>query len=172
MSTYSNKPNFIVNVNGIKSACNGDCTYTFLTSVPNVTASDITSINKLGLTIAVPTGMTLALTDLTITLDGKACITPTGTLASFTCQLPINTDNSPIISAGSHFPVVIAKNIGTLGIDSAVTPINVTFSFTNATAATGANNGGYTISVNGKGFPSSIDKISKTPPKLTSVSLT
>ena len=136
MSTYSNKPNFIVTVNDIKSACNGDCTYTFLTSIPVITASSITDTNKIGLTIDTK-GNALALSDLTITLNGQSCTTLTGTLASFKCQLPVNTDNSPVISAGDHFPVIFAKDIGILGFDPAVIAIKVPFIFTSSTPSTG-----------------------------------
>lgn len=47
MSTYSSKPNVRVNVNSIPSACVGDCTYTFLDSIPIVTAASIVNINQL-----------------------------------------------------------------------------------------------------------------------------
>lgn len=47
MSTYSNKPGFRVKVNNIPAVCNGDCTYTFLTSLPIITSSTIININKL-----------------------------------------------------------------------------------------------------------------------------
>jgi hypothetical protein len=34
MSTYSSKPNAIVEVNGIKSVCLNDCSYAFISNVP------------------------------------------------------------------------------------------------------------------------------------------
>lgn len=47
MSTFADKPNFKVTVNNIPSVCNGDCSYSFLTTVPVVTSSQIVNVNKL-----------------------------------------------------------------------------------------------------------------------------
>lgn len=155
MSTYANKPNFRVTVNNVPSVCNGDCSYTFLTSVPVVTSSQIVSVNKLELVINNPTSTNIVLSDLTIILDGQKCINLVGTLNNFTCDLPKNTDNTPILSAGNHYPVVTVKNIGTINIDmTVVNPIISTFDLTSSTPSTSGNNGGYPITIIGTGFPS------------------
>jgi len=44
MRTYSSKPNVKVTVNGIPSACNTDCTYTFITQLPVVTQVDLADV--------------------------------------------------------------------------------------------------------------------------------
>jgi hypothetical protein len=85
MGTYANKPSFRVTVNNIPSVCNGDCSYTFLTSVPVITSSQIVSVNKLELAINNPTTTTIALSDLTVTLDGQKCTNLVGFLSNFTC---------------------------------------------------------------------------------------
>lgn len=33
-------------------------------------------------------------------------------MTSFTCDLPVNTDSSPMIRAGEYKPVVFIENIG------------------------------------------------------------
>lgn len=104
-----------------------------------------------------PTTTTIVLSDLTITLDGQTCTNLVGALSNFTCDLPKNTDNTPIISAGSHYPIVTVKNIGTIEIDMmSVLPIISTFDLTSSTTTTGGNNGGYPITILGTGFPSQL----------------
>lgn len=93
------------------------------------------------------------LKDLTVTIDGKSCTNLVGTLANFTCDLPKNTDNTPILSAGSHYPVVTIKGMGTADRDALVAAIIVNFDLTSSNPSTGGNNGGYSIVIAGVGFP-------------------
>ena len=84
MRTYSNKPNVRVTVNDIPSACNTDCTYTFLTSVPVVNSSSLSG-NTLSLTLTDPGSLNAALSTITVTLDNQPCTNLVGTMTSFTC---------------------------------------------------------------------------------------
>jgi hypothetical protein len=143
MSTYSSKPNFKVTVNNIPSACNGDCSYTFLSSVPILTAASIVNINELQLSVTNPSNIVIPLTDLTVVMDGKICVNLTGTLASFTCKLPKNLDNTPVLTAGDYLPVVTAKNIGTIDYAANLALINIPLTLTSIFPANGGNNGGY-----------------------------
>ena len=158
MSTYSTKPNVRVTVNNIPSVCNGDCTYTFLTTIPILLSASIKNMNQLGLSINNPTNNTIMLSDLAIELDGQPCINLVGSLSSFTCDLPKNTDNTPIISAGDHLPVVKVNRLGLIDIDSSVNPISVDLTAT-PSITSGGNNGGYTLTLTGTGYPSEKSEI-------------
>ncbi len=60
MRTPSVKPGVIVNVNGIDSACKGDCSYTFIENLPIV----ITGVNLTGSTV------NLNVSDPSLTITG------------------------------------------------------------------------------------------------------
>jgi hypothetical protein len=111
MVTYSDKPNVRVTVSGIPSACNADCTYTFLNNVPTITALSLSGY-KLSFTINDPSSLNPPLNDLTIILNNQKCTNLIGTFSSFTCDLPINTDNTPILVAGTYLPSVTVLNLG------------------------------------------------------------
>lgn len=84
MNTYSNKPNVRITVSNIPSACNTDCTYTFLTNVPVVTSSSLSG-NTLSLVLTDPGSLNSALTAITVTVDNQPCVNLVGTMTSFTC---------------------------------------------------------------------------------------
>ena len=83
MNTYSSKPNVRVTVSDIPSACNTDCTYTFLTNVPVVNSSSLNG-NILSLTLTDPGSLNAALTAITVTVDNQSCTNLTGTMKNFT----------------------------------------------------------------------------------------
>lgn len=64
-------------------------------------------------------------------------------MTSFTCTLPQNFDNTPIMRAGDHMPVVKINPIGLVKIDAAVTAISKSFTITSIDQPTGGLNGGY-----------------------------
>lgn len=109
--------------------------------------------SKLSFTINNPLTINPILTDLTVILNDQKCINLVGTFVSFTCDLPINVDNTPILVAGSYFPSVTLSNIGELLIDPGVNPIIIPFYFTSISNAIGGLNGGYEVTIVGKGFP-------------------
>ncbi len=82
------------------------------------------------------------------------CLDLTGTMASFTCTLPKNSDNTATLSSGNHYPVILISPIGYAAIDTAIPAINVAFSLTSLNPANGNANGGYDLTIIGTGFPS------------------
>ena len=64
-----------------------------------------------------------------------------------------NTDSSPILVAGSVTPLVSVPPYGIANLANGVSPLSVSFSVSSLSVATGGNNGGYLISLNGAGFP-------------------
>lgn len=84
MRTFSNKPNVRVTVNDIPSACNTDCTYTFLTNVPVVNSSSLSG-NILSLTLTDPGSLNAALSAISVTIDNQPCKNLVGMMTSFTC---------------------------------------------------------------------------------------
>ena len=87
-----------------------------------------------------------------MTLDNQPCGELSGTMTSFTCTIPKNADNSAVLTAGSHYPVINIKDVGYAVIDKAVNPITVNLEITALDVALGSANGGYDVKVTGKGF--------------------
>ncbi len=106
MNTYSDKPNVRVTVSGIPSACNTDCTYNFLNNLPIVTSATLSG-NQLTMTLNDPGTINAPLNTITVSLDNQPCTGLNGSMTSFTCNLPTNSDNTPILTVGSHLPQVL-----------------------------------------------------------------
>lgn len=152
MRTPSNKPTVQVTVNGIPSACNADCQYTFEDSVPALTSISMTG-NIVSIGLSDPSSINAALEKLTVTIDNKPCNSLTGTMTSFTCSLPKNTDNTPMLTAGTHYPVIKIDPLGYASIDMSIPAITVPFALTHVTPSSGSANGGYDVTLVGTGFP-------------------
>lgn len=152
MRTYADKPTVQVTVNGIVSACNANCEYTFIESVPTLTALSTTG-NTVSISLSDPQNLNSPLINLTVTIDSKPCTALTGTMASFTCELPTNPDNSPVLTAGNHYPMIKIEPLGYAAIDTNVPAITVTLAMASITPARGNANGGYDITILGSGFP-------------------
>ncbi len=75
-------------------------------------------------------------------------------MSKFTCDLPKNTDNTPIISAGDHLPVIKVMGLGLISVNASVSTIKTSLTAT-PSSTTGGNNGGYKLLLTGTGFPSS-----------------
>jgi len=70
MRTFSNKPNVRVTVNDIPSACNTDCTYTFLSDVPTISSLSLSgSTLSIGITNSTP--ISASLNDIRVILDNQ-----------------------------------------------------------------------------------------------------
>lgn len=110
-----------------------------------------------------PTAKNFAATDISITVGGLPCIVATGsTPSSLSCYLQNNTDNTPILVAGSLTPLVSIKNIGIAGLKSGVNPLTVNLVATSLSIASGGANGGILITLVGQGFPLDKTKITIT----------
>lgn len=142
MKTYTDKPSVIVTVDDIPSACNTNCTYTFLNAVPVVQSATLTGFT-LSLVLNDPGNLNAALSAITVTLDNQPCTNLVGTMTGFDCTLPKNSDNTPILTAGSHIPRVIISPVGLVSTVSTLTPITVNLVMSSVTTSSGGNNGGY-----------------------------
>lgn len=99
---HSNSPNIIVTVNNLKSVCLNNCEYSFLANNPLV-SSQVLSGNQVLVTISNPSNMNYDTSVLSATVDGQECFIPLGpSFTSFTCELPQNSDSSPVLTAGYH----------------------------------------------------------------------
>ena len=68
------------------------------------------SILTLG--ISDPLNGAYPISDLSVIIDGQECSILSGTYASFTCQLPLNSNSNPLLSVGEHYSVITIKNLG------------------------------------------------------------
>lgn len=107
----SSTPNLQITVNSIPALC-VDCSYAYNLAVTPVVTSTSRSGRTLAISLSNPGSLTFALTDVTVTLLGVQCSGLTGTTASFTCTLPLNSDNSASLPAGSAVPKVHVAPIG------------------------------------------------------------
>eukprot|EP00919_Chromeraceae_sp_WS-2016_P042424 GHVR01101009.1.p1 GENE.GHVR01101009.1~~GHVR01101009.1.p1 ORF type:complete len:142 (-),score=7.56 GHVR01101009.1:8247-8672(-) len=141
MYMNANAPNAIVTVNDLQSACLTDCSYTFISNVPEISSLSLSG-SVLSLAFSSST-MSFTLSDTTVSFDNQECTVNTGgALAGFTCQLTNNTDGTPILCAGDHMPSVMVKDIGKIQPSSSVTAVNVPLTVTSITPNTGGKNGG------------------------------
>ena len=85
--------------NDILAACEGDCSYTFITNTPEVTAQSLSG-SIVTIQMSDPQNWAYDTSVLSIKLDGQTCTVASGTFTSFTCQMPTNTDSSPVLTAG------------------------------------------------------------------------
>jgi hypothetical protein len=142
MSTYSSQPNTIVQINGIRSVCLNDCTYTFITTVPEITSNDL-SANILTITLTDPNAVNVPLANITVRFDNQDCISLSGSMTSFTCTLPLSSDGvTPMLAAGDYFPIVYINEIGYIQPMSNVSAINIPLTITNISPNSTTNNGG------------------------------
>ena len=110
--------------------------------------------STLSLALSDPKAINFAVGSITISVGGQPCTVNGGsTLASMTCSMATNTDSSPILVAGSITPLVSVPPYGIANLANGVSPLSVSFSASSLSVATGGNNGGYLISLNGAGFP-------------------
>lgn len=132
----------------------GDCSYTYLTNVPLLTAAS-RSGSVVTLTLTDPGQLQYTLSDVTININGSPCtiITPSDPISSFTCQLPINTDSSPVVVAGDYLPVATVKQVGQVGVDPAVNPLPFPLTLSALNVTSGGTNGGIPLLLTGNGFP-------------------
>jgi hypothetical protein len=188
LTTASNSPSVRVTVNGIPSACVGNCAYSF------VDYSKITALSYPGngttLTLGLSDSQSKAFTlsAVTVTVGGKPCTPLTGTISSFTCTLATNDDGSPILTAGTLTPVVSIAELGIAQLDTGVSPLTIPLqaagltnsgaNITNCTNGTNGtnctngtrrlltastasgNNGGYIIGISGNNFPTDPTQVS------------
>ena len=145
-------PQVQVTVNNVLGTCQGNCAYNFITSVPEVTSQ---SLSGAQLTIAINDVNTdnYALTNLKVKLGDQICSNLAGSFASFTCDLPQNSDNTPTMEAGSYIAEVIVENVGIVSTANSVTALNFPFAVTSASPNSVPAQGGSQVTIAGTGLP-------------------
>lgn len=119
-----------------------------------ITSQTLTG-SVVALTLSNPLNLNYPLSMLVAKVDGKICtINPAGTFTSFNCQLPVNTDNSPVLRAGDYNVELFLMEVGYINIQAGVNPMNYALAITSVTQSSGGTNGGYPITLDGHGFPS------------------
>lgn len=147
MKTYSNKPNVLVTVKGIPSACNTDCSYEFKTdtAIPKLTSLSLTG-NTVTIGLTDPTDLASLATPFslfTITIDQQPCQNINGLLSSFTCTLQKNADGTtPILRAGQHYPDIYIQDLGYAITDPGINAIDVPLVITTSEMYVSSLNGG------------------------------
>lgn len=146
--------NVIVTVNGIKSVCLDNCEYNFLPNTPLITSQTLSG-STVSITLSNPLSLSYSVDMLTVKIDGKVCIVNAGgSFSSFTCQLPVNADASPILRAGDYNAEIMLMEVGLINIQAGVAPIHYGLSINSVTQSSGGTNGGFEVVLKGKGFPS------------------
>ncbi len=77
-------------------------------------------------------------------------------MISFTCDLPLNTDGSPMLIAGDYYPIIYINSIGFIQPMANVTKITVVITITTVYPSTINNNGGNIITIQGSGFSTNV----------------
>lgn len=153
----------IVTVNGVKSVCAEDCSYSFISTTPKVTSQtkDATGVT---ITVAIsdPANANYPTSQLTVKVDGQPCTIASGAFASFTCTLPTNSNNSPKVRAGNHDVEVFVAGSGVVGIDAGVAKLFYDLTLSSLSSSSGGINGGYPIIISGAGFPSDVSQAAVT----------
>jgi hypothetical protein len=152
LKTFTNSINVQVTTNNIPAICNGSCAYAFNTY------SEITFLaysgSVLSLSLSNPTSLNFTTSSITVSVQGQPCpLIPSSTLASLSCYLQNNTDNSPILIAGDLTPIVSIPTYGIAGLASNVSALSIPLVVSSLSLSSGGNNGGILVSVLGQGFP-------------------
>lgn len=155
MYSVSPSPSVLIKVNSILSVCSSaDCVYSFITSTPEVTSQ---TVDARGVTISVsvndPLNRNLLISNSFVSLDNQPCSILSGTLASFTCNVPVNSFGVPLIKAGSYNISVFINDYGYIKIRPRIATINYDLVLNSLDLNRGGTNGGYEIRIFGKGFP-------------------
>lgn len=163
LSSTGTKANVLVKTNGIPALCSGNCEYTFFDKF-RITSLSLSG-TTLSLVISNPTSIAVTQSSVTILVQGLPCtITGTFDLSALACTLTKNSDNSPMLIAGSVVPLVFIAPYGIVGLDDgvvfsgrrlliAVNPITVSLVTSSLSKTTGGDNGGYLNTITGSGFP-------------------
>jgi hypothetical protein len=98
-------------VKSIPVVCN-DCSFAYNAAATPVISSASRTGRTYTISVTDPLPLSFTLADITVSLLGVQCTGLTGTISSFTCNLPINNDNSVALPAGTGKVQVHIKQIG------------------------------------------------------------
>ena len=161
--TLSDKPQINVKVDSLYAACPNDkCDYDIAAPADTLT---ILSFTRTGaeLTIVVTTASEsmadanlLVAPDLEITFGASTCVISSIALPNIVCDLPKNADDTPMIEAGDHLPIVHLNNRGYLSYSTspAVTPEAFPIAITSISPTTASAMGNIDITIVGTGLSS------------------
>ena len=159
LSTFHDKPQIVIDVNGIKAACSiFNCGYSLYpdTNIPTVDTWSVTneniSLNLLAGYDTLPDAALLTMDNLSVIFGESDCQINSVSLPNFTCSLPTNSNGTPIIVAGDYKPIVHLKNRGYLNISLNADSYPLTVS--SVIPASGTVTGGTWITLAGTGYSS------------------
>jgi hypothetical protein len=138
LSTDSPSPNVKVTVNSMPSVCIGTCGSTYLFNTPV-----LTSATRAGTTVTMsltdPANLGYTLSDVTPTIGGQPCtiVDTSAPITNFQCELPANTDSTPIMPVGSYMPVVKITQVGQVAALPAVVPFDFPLTLTGLSITSG-----------------------------------
>lgn len=138
-------------MNSLPAVC-ADCSYQVNAAATPVVLSATRSAEVLTIALSDPLTLNFPLSEVSVTYLGVSCISLAGSISSFTCNLPKNTDNSVALPAGSGKPKVHIVRIG-FADNSALTAETVSLSVSSFSPAETSPGGGVQATVIGVGFP-------------------
>ena len=153
--TSSDKPQVLVNVNGIVATCQTNCSFYFTPVIPTLTNAALTPTNTLNLTLSYngTNSSAFNLKDYSVSVDGINCSPLSGSITNINCVLPKNSDGSLQLRAGSFKPVVMINKVGAAKPLTTLPNINIPLRLTNFTPNTTGQVGGISMILKGNGFP-------------------
>ena len=153
--TLSDKPQVLVNANGIQAVCQTNCSFSFTPILPTITSNTLTPSNSLNVTLAYngTNSNAFNIRDFSISLAGVDCLSISGSITNINCVLPKNTDGSLRIPAGNYTPLVLIARIGGAKPLITLPKILVPLRLTNFTPSTTGQVGGISMILKGNGYP-------------------
>lgn len=123
-----------------------------MSTIPQITSQTKDATGRT-ITVAIsnPAGTNYPNSQITAKVDGQICTIATGTFTSFTCTLPANS-----VRAGSYDVEVVVAGAGVVSVQTGVAKLFYDLVLTSLSSATGGDNGGYAVQINGAGFPSDV----------------
>jgi len=126
----------------------------------------VTSLSYSGSTLSVGLSdnqnVGLSLSSVSVLIGKSPCTSLTGTFSSFTCTLPLNSDTTPLLVAGTVTPLIAVAGYGIAPLSSGVNALSVPLVVSSILATSGGNNGGYQLTISGSGFPLQASQVSIT----------
>jgi hypothetical protein len=114
----SSTPTLRLSVKSIPVVCT-DCSYSYNAAATPTITSATRSGRTYTIAVSYPSSPDYTLSDIMVSMLDVNCLSLTGNINSFTCSLPVNSDNSAALPAGTGKPQVHIKQIG-FAINTAV----------------------------------------------------